>query len=183
MGTEIEWGRAGRRGCDGSPCPTFFDFRRGGERDFGRRLSSLLLRESDKKAQTHEMSLGVFNVNLHVQADFFADFTFAQRARCAAAILLRALADIVRFLGIVTTFAFSPFVFTFAQRALWAAAILALPAADIPPRGAVPFPYAAPKAESAALIAFISLVNRSCSFFNVCTTLTRFVIESPSRGL
>jgi hypothetical protein len=32
-----------------------------------------------------------------VQADFFAAFTFAHRARCAAAILLRALADIGRF--------------------------------------------------------------------------------------
>ena len=123
----------------------------------------------------------MFKVELHVQADFFAEFTFAQRARCAAAILLRALADIVRFLGIVTTFAFSPFAFTFAQRALLAAAILTLPAADIPPRGAVPFPYAAPKAESAALIAFISLVNRSCSFFNICTTPPRFVID-PRRG-
>lgn len=81
-------------------------------------------------------------VELPLQADFFADFTFAQRTHCAAAILLRALADIVRFLGNVTTFAFSPFAFTSAQRALWAAAILALPAADIPPRGAATFPYA-----------------------------------------
>jgi hypothetical protein len=116
------------------------------------------------------------------QAVFFAALTFAHRTRCAAAILLRALADIVRFLGIVTGFAVSPLAFTFAHRALWAAAILALPAADIPPRGAAPFPYADPKAESAAPIAFISLVNRSCSFFNICTTPSRFVIESPSCG-
>jgi hypothetical protein len=126
---------------------------------------------------------GRFNLSFPVQADFFAAFTFAHRARCAAAILLRALADIVRFLGIVTTFAFPPFAFTFAQRALCAAAILAFPAADILPRGAVPFPYAAPKADSAAPIAFISLLNRSCSFFNICTTPPRFVIESPSRGI
>ena len=118
------------------------------------------------------------------QADFFAAFIFAHRARCAAAILLRALADIVRFLGIVTTFAFPLLVLAFAHRALCAAAILALPAADILPRRAVPFPYAAPKAESAAPTAFISLLNRSRSFLNLCTTPpSRFVIESPSRGL
>jgi hypothetical protein len=128
-------------------------------------------------------SLGIFKFSFIRQADFFAAFTFAHRARCAAAILLRALADIVRFLGIVTTFASPPFAFTFAQRALWAAAILALPAAEIAPRGAVPLPYVAPKAESAALMAFTSLVNRSCSFFNICTTPPKFVIESPSRGI
>jgi hypothetical protein len=135
-----------------------------------------------KKRPGSSVSLGV-QPELTVQADFFAAFTFAHRARCAAAILLRALADIVRFLGIVTTFAFPPFAFTFAQRALCAAAILALPAADILPRDAVRFPYASPKADSAAPIAFISLLNRSCSFFNICTTPPRFVIESPSRGI
>src|SRR5450432_4884505 len=88
-------------------------------------------------------------------------------------------ADMVLFFGTFTTFCWPPF--TLAHRALWAAAILALPEADIPPRGAAPFPYAVPKAESAAPIAFISLVNRSCSFFNICTTPSRFVIESPSR--
>ena len=136
-----------------------------------------------KKRPGSFVSPGAFQPELAVQADFFAALTFAHRARCAAAILLRALADIVRFLGIVTTFAFPPFAFTFAQRALCAAAILALPAADILPRGAVRFPYAAPKADSAAPIAFISLLNRSCSFFNICTTPPRFVIESPSRGI
>jgi len=50
-------------------------------------------------------------------AVFFAAFAFAHRARCAAAIFLRAAADIVRFLGIVTTLTWSPFAFTFAQRA------------------------------------------------------------------
>src|ERR1700722_6722714 len=136
-----------------------------------------------KKRPGSFVSPGAFQPELAVQADFFAALTFAHRARCAAAILLRALADIVRFLGIVTTFAFPPFAFTFAQRALCAAAILALPAADILPRGAVRFPYAAPKADSAAPIAFISLLNRSCSFFNICTAPPRFVIESPSRGI
>ncbi|MGC2475859.1 MAG: hypothetical protein WA485_16070 [Candidatus Sulfotelmatobacter sp.] len=115
------------------------------------------------------------------QAVFFAAFTFAQRARCAAAILLRALADIVRFFGIETTVAFPFSALTFAHLAFCAAAILALPASDIRPLRAVTFPYAAPKAESAALIAFISLVNRSCSFFNTCTTPLRFVIELPRR--
>jgi len=52
----------------------------------------------------------------NLYAVFFADFTFAHLARCAAAILRRAAADIVRFLGIVTTFAFCPR-FTFAHRA------------------------------------------------------------------
>jgi hypothetical protein len=86
----------------------------------------------------------------------------------------------VRFLGNATMFWFSSLALTFAQRALWAAAILARPAADILPRGVVPFPYSAPKAESAAPIAFISLLNRSCSFFNICTTPPRLVIETPS---
>jgi len=105
--------------------------------------------------------------SLEAYAGFFAAFTFSHRARCAAAIFLRAAADIVRFFGIVTTLPFPLFAFTFAQRARWAAAILALPAADIPPRVAVFFPYAVPKAKSAAVIAFIWLVNLSCSFFNI----------------
>jgi hypothetical protein len=66
-------------------------------------------------------------------ADFFwAAFIVAQRARCAAAIFLRAAADIVFFLGMATTFFFClPVPRAFAHRALWAAAILALPAAEI----------------------------------------------------
>jgi len=65
-------------------------------------------------------------------ADFFwAAFTLAHRARCAAAIFLRAVADIVFFLGMLTTFCCPLFVRTLAHRALWAAAILALPAAEI----------------------------------------------------
>ncbi len=47
-------------------------------------------------------------------------------------IFLRAAADIVLFLGMVTTFCFCPPVpRTFADLALWAAPILALPAAEI----------------------------------------------------
>lgn len=130
----------------------------------------------NQNAQTHSGESGHLQVQLFRQADFLAAFTFAHRARCAAAILLRALADIVRFLGIVTTFASPPFAFTLAQRALWAAAILARPAADIPPRRAVPFPYVVPKAESAAPTAFISLLSRSCCFFNIFTTPPRLVI-------
>src|ERR1700756_979230 len=148
----------------------------------GLALRSQALDQGKRPGRTHE-SGRVLKVELPVQADFFAAFTFAHRARCAAAILLRALADIVRFLGMATTFSFSPLAFTFAQRALCAAAIRALPAADILPRRAVPFRYAAPKADSAAPIASTSLLNRSCSFFNICTTPPRFVIESPSRGL
>jgi len=113
----------------------------------------------------------------------FAAFTFAQRARWAAAIFRREAADITRFLGILTTFALFDLPFTFAQRALWAAAILALPDADIVLRGRTAFPYSAPKAESAATTAFISRLSRSRSFFNVSTTPPKFVIVSPSQGL
>jgi hypothetical protein len=64
------------------------------------------------------------------QAAFLPRLTFAHLARCAAAILRRADADIVRLLGfgeIGTTF----FAFNFAQRALWAAAIFFRPEAEI----------------------------------------------------
>jgi hypothetical protein len=59
---------------------------------------------------------------------FFRAFSFAHRARCAAAIFLRAAADIVFFFGMATTFRFCGPLFAraFAHRALWAAAILAL---------------------------------------------------------
>ena len=43
-------------------------------------------------------------------ATFFEAFAFAHRARCAAAIPLRALADVVRFLVIVTTLLWRRFV-------------------------------------------------------------------------
>jgi hypothetical protein len=117
------------------------------------------------------------------QALFFVAFTFAHRARCAAAIFLRAAADKVRFFGIEMTLGLPLFAFTFAHRAFWAAAILALPAADILPR--VPFclAYVMPKAESAAAIALTSLVKRSCSFFKILTTPLSLVIKSPSRGI
>jgi hypothetical protein len=92
---------------------------------------------ANENAQTHSRESGHLQVQLIRQADFFGAFTFAHRARCPAAIPLRALADIVRFLGVVTTFASPPVAFTLAQRALWTAAILALPAGEIPPRGAV----------------------------------------------
>jgi hypothetical protein len=45
-----------------------------------------------------------------------AFFTFAHRSRCAAAIFFRAAADIVRFVGITTTFGFPFFAFSFAHR-------------------------------------------------------------------
>ena len=76
-------------------------------------------------------------------ADFFwAAFTFAHRARCAAAIFFRAAADIVFFLGMLTTFCFCPpFLRNFAHRALWAAAIFALAAAEMLRLVPVRFPY------------------------------------------
>ena len=117
------------------------------------------------------------------QALFFAAFTFAHRARCAAAIFLRAAADRIRFFGIEMTLGLRLFAFTFAHRAFCAAAILALPAADITLR--VPFclAYVVPKAESAAAIALTSLVKRLCSFFKILTTPLKLVIKSPSRGI
>jgi hypothetical protein len=116
------------------------------------------------------------------QAVFFAAFTLAQRARCAAEIFLRAAADKVRFLGIVTKFFLPFFDFNLDQRALWAAAILARPGADILRRVFVGFPYAAPKAVSAAEIPCICFVNRSCSLFNIWTTPPRFVIFEDLGG-
>jgi hypothetical protein len=47
----------------------------------------------------------------------FAAFAFAHRARCAAAIFFRAATDIVRLLGIATTFVLLPFDLAFAHRA------------------------------------------------------------------
>jgi len=85
-------------------------------------------------------------------ADFFwAAFTFAYRARWAAAIFLRAAADIVLFLGMLTTFCFCPpFLRTFAHLARWAAAILALAAADKCLRFPVLFPYELPLSAASA---------------------------------
>jgi len=64
----------------------------------------------NENAQTHSRESGHLQVQLIRQADFFAAFTPA---------FLRTLADIVRFLFIVTTFAFPPFAFTLTHRALW----------------------------------------------------------------
>ena len=72
----------------------------------------------NRNAQAHSREPGHSKVRLIGQAVVFAAFTFAHRARCAAAILLRALADILRFLGIVTTFPFPLLALTFAHRAL-----------------------------------------------------------------
>ena len=69
------------------------------------------------------------------QAAFFPRLTFAHLARCAAAILRRAEADIVRLLG---TNPMRPLLFAFAQRAFCAAAIRARPLADIVRPGLVP---------------------------------------------
>ena len=79
-----------------------------------------------KRERNRLRLLGVF------YADFFgAALALAQRARCAAAIFLRAAADIVFLLGMLITFCFCPsFARTLAHRALCAAAILALADAD-----------------------------------------------------
>ena len=85
-------------------------------------------------------------------AFFFAALNFAHLARCAAAILFRAAADIVLFLGMLSTFCFCPaFPRTFAHRALCAAAILSLPAADKCLRCPVLFPYEPPLSAASAM--------------------------------
>jgi len=81
-------------------------------------------------------------------AVFFAAFTRAHRALCAAAIFLRAAGERVRLRRIGTTFAFSR---TLAQRALWAEAIRARADAESF-RLPVPFTYALPKAAGAAVM-------------------------------
>jgi hypothetical protein len=86
-------------------------------------------------------------------ADFFcAAFTFAHLSFWAAAIFLRAAADIVLFLGILTTFGFCgpSFARTFAHRARWAAAILALAASDKRLRVPVLFPWEPPLSAASA---------------------------------
>jgi hypothetical protein len=69
-----------------------------------------------------------FAVTPEGHAVFFCLLTFAQRAFCPAAILLRSAGDIVRFLAVIET-TFRPL--TLAHLARWAAAIRARPAADI----------------------------------------------------
>jgi hypothetical protein len=68
---------------------------------------------------------GPSRIALHTA--FFSRLTLAHLATCAAAIFLRAEADITRLTGFV---AVTLFPFTFAQRALCAAAMLARPLAD-----------------------------------------------------
>jgi hypothetical protein len=70
------------------------------------------------------------------QAAFFVFLTLAHLALCAAAILRRADADIVRFALAIGMIFFC--LFAFAQRALWAAAILARPLAEIFRGGMIP---------------------------------------------
>src|ERR1700686_2968428 len=74
----------------------------------------------------------IYRVTPTRYAVFFAAFTFAHRALCAAAIFLRAAAESVRLPRMGTTFFSPPAVSrTFAQRALWAAAMRARPNAAI----------------------------------------------------
>jgi hypothetical protein len=60
------------------------------------------------------VSLGLFEFDCSIMPFFLVAFTVAHRARCAAAIRLRAAGDIVRFLGMVL---FPLLLFTFAHRA------------------------------------------------------------------
>jgi|ERR1700728_398608 hypothetical protein len=101
---------------------------------------------------------------------YAAFFSFAQRARCAAAIFLRAEADIAR-LGFA-----SPFVALFAHRAFCAKLILRLPAALIPlcwPRGALPFDER-PLNTSAACWSLVISASTSAKNLEISICLPRF---------
>jgi len=77
---------------------------------------------------------------LQGQAFFWEAFTFAHLSRWAAAIFLRAAADIVRlFFGAELTFFACP-LFTFAHRSRWAAEIRARAAVESLPRAPFCFP-------------------------------------------
>ncbi len=108
---------------------------------------------------------------------FFA-LIFAHRAFWAAAIFLRAAADKVFLLGILTTLRFcAPFALTLAHRARCAAAIRARAAALNVGRWSVvdPFELALPpSALIAAFNLFRSFCNRSRSDFRVCNTFIAF---------
>ena len=97
----------------------------------------------------------------------FFDLTFAHRAFCAAAILLRPAAEMVRF-GVVA--------FCFAHRAFCARLILRRAAADM--RDA-PFELTLPKAVRAASMRSTWFCARSRSFFNCWTTADMCFIETP----
>ena len=101
-----------------------------------------------------------------------ASLTFAQRARCAATILLRPAADIVR----------RGFAFCFAQRAFCAKLILRRAAADMlcVPRFE-PLMLRLPKAESAASMRWTSFCARSRSVLNCRTTTDRLPMSVPPR--
>jgi hypothetical protein len=107
---------------------------------------------------------------------FFA-LTFAQRARCAAAIFLRAAADKILLLGVLTRFRLRTFfALSFAQRARCAAAMRALAAALSLGRllevdGFVFSPSSALMAAFSLLRSFSSL---SRSDFSVCNTFMSF---------
>jgi hypothetical protein len=71
---------------------------------------------SGHKKSPGRLGLGRIFRRLHHPFAAFA-FAFAHRARCAAAIFLRAATDILRLSGIATTFALFPFALAFAHRA------------------------------------------------------------------
>ena len=98
---------------------------------------------------------------------YAALFSFAHLARCAAAILLRPAAEMVR-LGLA--------VLCLAHRAFCAKLILRRAAADMVWWRDAPLELTLPKAARAASIRCTSLCTRSRSFFNCWTTMDRFRI-------
>ena len=105
-------------------------------------------------------------------AAFFSRLTFAHLALCAAAILLRPAAEIVR-LGLTVLFA---------HRAFCAKLILLRAAGDKVCWRDEPFELTLPKAASAASMRWTCFCARSRSFLNCWTTPDRFAfaIDSPS---
>jgi hypothetical protein len=114
--------------------------------------------------------------------NYAAFFSFAQRARWAAAILLRAAIDITRLWLLLALACPFPELSRrdFAQRAFWAKEILRRPAADMGPRLEIPRPGELWFALAAGANAVIALFNRSRSCSSSLSTAARSAISSPS---
>jgi hypothetical protein len=124
--------------------------------------------------KTRHRSRGLYSRAVFYAAVFFAARTRAHRARCAAAILLRPAAEIVR-VGFVT--GFGPCPLALAHRFFCARLMRLRASAD---RMRPPFECEFPKAASAALYRWTSCRALFSSFFKCPTAPDRFPIGSPS---
>ena len=126
------------------------------------------------KEKTRHRSSGLDSSAVFYAAVFFAARTRAHRARCAAAILLRPAAEIVR-VGFVT--GSGPCPLALAHRFFCARLMRLRASAD---RMRPPFECEFPKAASAALNRWTSCRALFSSFFKCPTAPDRFPIGSPS---